>query len=64
MVNTFRMPKYQTLDASMAYQRRKYRFALNVKNLADEKYFEGANNRFTIRPGTPRVFLFSVATGF
>ena len=56
IANTFAMPGYKRFEASLFYQHKSYRIALNGKNLLNEKYYEGANSRFLIRPGVPRTF--------
>ncbi|TDE17192.1 TonB-dependent receptor [Dyadobacter psychrotolerans] len=55
LANTFALPGYKRFEASLFYQHKAYRIALNGKNLLNEKYYEGANSRFLIRPGTPRT---------
>lgn len=59
--NTFVLDGYTTADVFVAYQRSFYKIAFNIKNIFNEKYYEGANNRFVIRPGSPRTFLLSLS---
>jgi iron complex outermembrane recepter protein len=56
--HTFEVPGYLRADTSVFYRiykadRVKYRFALNLKNLLDKKYYEGVRGRLGIVPGPP-----------
>lgn len=59
--NTFSLPSYNTVDSYLSYQRSNYRIGFNMKNLFNERYFEGANSRLIIRPGMPRSFNLSLS---
>ncbi len=59
--NSFVMDSYMTADMFISYQRSFYKVAFNVKNIFNKKYYEGANNRMVIRPGSPRYFLLSLS---
>jgi iron complex outermembrane receptor protein len=57
--HTFEVPGYLRADASVFYRiykadRVRYRFALNLNNLLDKKYYEGVRGRLGIVPGPPR----------
>jgi iron complex outermembrane recepter protein len=57
--HTFEVPGYLRADMSVFYRiykadRVKYRFALNLNNLLDKKYYEGVRGRLGIVPGPPR----------
>lgn len=65
----FVMPSYFKVDAAAYYNWGRYSFALNVKNLFDERYFPGggsgsAAGNVRIAPGSPREMVFSVRTRF
>jgi iron complex outermembrane receptor protein len=56
--HTFEVPGYLRADMSVFYRiykadRVKYRFALNLNNLLDKKYYEGVRGRLGIVPGPP-----------
>jgi iron complex outermembrane receptor protein len=50
-------PDFLPLAKNLALQ-------LNIRNLTDETYYTGANNRFSIIPGAPRTFLVSLRAEF
>lgn len=66
--NTFQVPGYTRIDMLAAYRRQLGNFTLtaqlNIENLADEKYFLGAQNRSSILPGAPRSFFGSLRLEF
>jgi iron complex outermembrane recepter protein len=52
--NTYTLPDYLRTDAAVYYRRDNWRAAINIKNLFDIRYFEGADfGRTTVRPGAP-----------
>ena len=51
--NTATLPGYFRTDASIFYKRDRWRFALNFRNLCNEKYCETAQGRDIIYPGAP-----------
>jgi iron complex outermembrane recepter protein len=51
--NSFTLPSYWRTDASLFYRRDRLRVALNVRNLFDVEYYEGARNNVRVIPGAP-----------
>jgi iron complex outermembrane recepter protein len=51
--NSFTLPSYWRTDASIFYRRDRFRAALNVRNLFDIEYYEGARNNVRVIPGAP-----------
>jgi catecholate siderophore receptor len=51
--NLVTLPGYVRLDATAFYKQRHYEIALNLRNLANTKYFETAQSNYQIYPGTP-----------
>lgn len=58
---TFKLPSYTVLNASLFYDKPKYRVSLKVNNLTDELYFNGYT---TINVQAPRTFMGSVIYKF
>lgn len=58
---TFKLPSYTVLNASLFYDKPKYRVSLKVNNLTDELYFNGYT---TINVQAPRTFMGSVTYKF
>jgi iron complex outermembrane receptor protein len=57
----FALPSYTVLNASLFYDKPKYRLSLKVNNLTDELYFNGYT---TINVQAPRTFMGSVTYKF
>jgi iron complex outermembrane recepter protein len=53
LINSFTLPGYWRTDASLFYRRENFRAALNVQNLFDKEYFEGARDLVRVVPGAP-----------
>ncbi len=51
--NTFDLPGYLRVDAALFYRRRNFQIGLNVQNLFDTEYYEGARNNVRVIPGEP-----------
>ncbi len=62
--NTFNLPAYLRTDAAVYYNRDSFRAQLNFKNLLDTRYFESANGRDRIFPGSPFEVLATVGWEF
>lgn len=62
--NTFELPSYTRTDASIFYNRNKFRAALNFRNLFDVDYFENAQNDVRVRFGDPFLVIGSVSYEF
>jgi iron complex outermembrane recepter protein len=62
--NTFEIPGYTRTDASIFYNRGKFRTALNFRNIFDIDYFESAQTDLRVRPGEPFTVVGSVSYEF
>ncbi|MBD2360313.1 TonB-dependent siderophore receptor [Anabaena minutissima FACHB-250] len=63
--NTYIIPSYLRTDAAIYYQRDNWRAGINIQNLLNEKYFQGANfGRVTIEPGAPLTVIGSFTVTF
>lgn len=51
--NPFRLPAYGLLDAAIYYKRGPFYAQINVKNLLDREYYNGAYNDLYVLPGEP-----------
>jgi iron complex outermembrane receptor protein len=65
----FRMSSFVKLDAALYYQWRRHSLALNVKNLADKRYFPGGGSgtvagNVRLSAGEPRQLTLSLRTTF
>jgi iron complex outermembrane recepter protein len=60
--NTFKIPEYLRVDASLFYKRDRWRIGLNFKNLFNERYYESQG--FYLRPGEPFTVLGTVSVEF
>jgi iron complex outermembrane recepter protein len=54
LLDTFSIPAYGLLDASISYRRGHLGWQVNAYNLADKRYFTGSYNDVYVRPGSPR----------
>lgn len=62
--NTFDLPTYARWDAMAAYRHGRYKVAVNVQNLADERYFESGGGFVPIYPQAPRSVTASIGVVF
>jgi iron complex outermembrane recepter protein len=62
--NTFELPGYTRTDASIFYNRGKFRTALNFRNIFDINYFESAQSDLRVRSGDPFTVIGSVSFEF
>lgn len=70
--STFQLPAYGRVDTMISYQLPQYltpwaklvTFQLNVKNLLNTTYYLRSFDRFSIAPGAPRNFQFSMRAEF
>ena len=60
----FTLPSYVRTDASLFYRRESFRAQLNVQNLFDVRYFEGARDQFRVTPGAPVTLFGTVGWEF
>lgn len=58
------LPTYTRLDASVWWRNQHWRVALKADNLADKRYFESALDTRGAYPGTPRAFSARVSYDF
>lgn len=49
----FELPAYALVDAALYYETENYRVQVNVENLLDREYYEGAYDRLYVLPGEP-----------
>ncbi|HWB98746.1 MAG TPA: TonB-dependent siderophore receptor [Bryobacteraceae bacterium] len=54
LYDTFRIPGYGIVDASVSYSRRHFRVQLNAYNMSDTRYFTGSYDNLYVKPGAPR----------
>ncbi|MCC5624393.1 TonB-dependent siderophore receptor, partial [Nostoc sp. CHAB 5715] len=64
LLNTFTLPGYWRTDASLFYRRNNFRAGINLQNLFDQDYFEGARNIVRVIPGAPFAITGSVSWEF
>ncbi|UJB67724.1 TonB-dependent receptor [Acaryochloris sp. 'Moss Beach'] len=57
----FEVPSYTRTDASIFYNRGKFRAALNFKNLFDVNYFENVESDLRVRFGAPFTVIGSIS---
>jgi iron complex outermembrane receptor protein len=62
--NAFFIPSYRLYNAALFYQRDAWRLSLNVKNLADKKYFDSGGSFAVLYPGAPREFMLNLGYTF
>lgn len=63
--NTYVIPGYLRTDAAIYYKRDNWRAGINIQNLFNEKYFQGANfGRVAIEPGAPLTVIGSFSVTF
>ena len=60
--NLFFLPSYTRVDAMVSWRSKAWKFALNLQNLTDEKYFDSAGGVF--HPMPPRQWFATVGYGF
>jgi iron complex outermembrane receptor protein len=54
LLDTFSIPAYGLMDASIFYRRKHLGWQANAYNLADKRYFTGSYNNVYVQPGSPR----------
>ncbi|WP_158409460.1 TonB-dependent siderophore receptor [Gloeocapsa sp. PCC 73106] len=62
--NSFTIPSYARLDAALYYRRENLKLALNLKNITDQRYFQGARNEARVIPGEPFTILGTISLEF
>lgn len=64
LANSFEVPSYARVDASIFYNTGRFRAGLNFKNLFDTVYFAGTQGRSSILPGLPFTVQGTLAVQF
>jgi len=54
LLDTFSIPAYGLMDASIFYRRGHLGWQVNAYNLSDRRYFTGSYNNVYVQPGSPR----------
>lgn len=62
--NTFRLPGYDLVGVFASYRRERWRFQVNVDNVADKWYVAGSTAQQFMRSGAPRSWHFSTGYTF
>jgi iron complex outermembrane receptor protein len=63
--NTFKVPAFQTVDAKIGYENKRFETALTVKNLTNKQYFDRFNYfGGRVAPGADRTVYLSTAVKF
>ncbi len=58
--NSFVLPGYSRIDLTGFYEWNNIRFAVNIRNLTNLKYYEGAQSKTVIMPGAPFTTMASI----
>lgn len=64
LYDTFKIPGYGLVDASVFYRRNRFSWQLNFNNLGDTRYFIGSYDNLYVKPGEPRVLRSTVSWTF
>jgi iron complex outermembrane receptor protein len=64
LANSFQLPGYGIVDASVTYRRGPTQWQLNANNLGNKRYWAGSYNDVYVKPGEPRVLRGSVSWNF
>ena len=64
LANTFQLPGYGLLNASLTYHRGHAQWQLNANNIADKRYFSGSYSDVYVKPGEPRVIRGTMSWNF
>lgn len=62
--NSFTLPSFWRTDATVFYRRDRLRIALNIQNVFNERYFEGARNNVRVIPGAPLTVFGTISWDF
>ncbi|GGK63324.1 TonB-dependent siderophore receptor [Rufibacter glacialis] len=62
--DSFRLPGYTKVDATVFYRIKRFHVSVNGKNLTDEHYYDGAQSATAIMPGAPRTIIGTVGVNF
>jgi iron complex outermembrane receptor protein len=47
------LPGFTRVDATVFYRQRRYEVSLNLRNVGNIRYYENAQGKFQVYPGTP-----------
>ncbi len=64
LANSFTLPAYTRVDATVFYEAERWRAALNVKNLFDRNYYASSSSRSRIDPGMPLTVIGTLTLRF
>jgi len=64
LANTFQLPGYGIVDASLTYHRGPTQWQINANNITDKRYYSGSYNNLYVKPGEPRVIRGTVSWNF
>lgn len=64
LANSFRLPGYGIVDASLTYRRGRSHWQVNAYNLGDTRYASGSYNNIYVKPGEPRTVRATVSLNF
>jgi iron complex outermembrane receptor protein len=64
LANSFQIPGYGVVDASVTYRRGPTQWQLNVNNFGNTRYWAGSYSDVYVKPGEPRVIRGTVSWNF
>ncbi len=64
LANTFQLPGYGIVDASLTYHHGPAQWQINANNISDERYYSGSYDSLYVKPGEPRVIRGTVSWNF
>jgi iron complex outermembrane receptor protein len=64
LLDTFSLPAYGLMDASIFYRRGHLGWQVNAYNLAGKRYFTGSYNNVYVQPGSPRSIHTTISWSF
>jgi iron complex outermembrane recepter protein len=64
LANSFELPGYGIVDASVTYRRGPTQWQINANNLASKRYWAGSYSDVYVKPGEPRVIRGTVSWNF
>jgi iron complex outermembrane recepter protein len=64
LANSFQLPAYGIVDASLTYKRGHAHWQVNANNLGDTRYASGSYNDVYVKPGEPRTIRGTVSWNF
>ncbi len=62
--NSFQLPGYGIVDASLTYRRRHAQWQVNANNVTDTRYASGSYNPVYVKPGEPRSIRGTISWNF